>query len=117
MNSIYFTDANHGVAVGGNVIIKTTNGSLQSVNSAKIVESEYEIFPNPADDRITIVNTDHIPGTISVSISDCIGNKVLTRIFSNLSTDEIHLGHLSKGIYFVKIQSGTRIYVRKLIIC
>jgi photosystem II stability/assembly factor-like uncharacterized protein len=116
LNSLYFTDVNHGVAVGGNTIIKTSNGSLQSIPEPYTGNSEFVIYPNPAIDNIIISHKGTVRGTFTIWISDAMGNEVLSEKFIDQPNKLINISNLPTGIFFVKIVSGDRLEVKKLII-
>jgi len=76
------------------------------------IESKINIYPNPAHDNVTIYSTSEIE---YLSLSDIIGNKLMTIIGPKTDTQTIDMTTLKPGIYLVKIKNGEGISVQKLI--
>jgi hypothetical protein len=79
----------------------------------RVVEMESSqdvlLYPNPASEQITI---EQWKGKIEVmDVRGCI-------VFQETSNGKINIpcGDFPKGIYLVKLQSGTTIFTRKLIL-
>lgn len=78
------------------------------------VESEkWRLWPNPADDRITIEWNENLAA--SITLLNALGQEVYRNKLEEEKT-EINISHLPKGIYFVKIESSRGSLVKKLII-
>lgn len=80
-------------------------------------EMKYKVFPNPATD-VLFISTSENNGDVLVTISDLLGQEVLsTRMSLNSSqTGSINVSDLTKGIYMVKVYDGESAVIRKLII-
>jgi hypothetical protein len=79
---------------------------------------QFTLYPNPAKNRISIKLDDNFQGNenINVVISDLIGNNLFSANFKGYDIpDEVDISLLPSGIYFVRIQSGEQIAVKKLI--
>ena len=79
----------------------------------------YTIYPNPSngDFNLNVSGLDY--GLVKVSISNIIGTQVFeTEVeASNGSlSKELHVNYLSNGIYFVKINSGKKEHIKKIVI-
>ena len=79
----------------------------------------YTIYPNPSngDFNLNVSGLDY--GLVKVSISNIIGKQVFeTEVeASNGSlSKELHVNYLSNGIYFVKINSGKKEHIKKIVI-
>ena len=79
----------------------------------------YTIYPNPSngDFNLNVSGLDY--GLVKVSISNIIGTQVFeTEVeASNGSlSKELHVNYLSNGIYFVKINSGKKELIKKIVI-
>lgn len=115
--SVYFTDVNIGYAVGFNgTILKTKNGG--DITNAKEIHqpvSSCEIFPNPADDEITIVNK-NVAIETQISIYNIQGKLIIENKYRNQNSFEYNISGFSKGIYLVKIQTENMIENKKFII-
>lgn len=74
------------------------------------------IFPNPSDGifQIELVGME-INENPSLAIYNVLGELVYTSVF-NSDTQQIDLGPISKGVYFVRINSGQTILTKKIVI-
>jgi hypothetical protein len=72
--------------------------------------SSCNIYPNPVNDKLVISATDAIN---SITIYNLQGTAVFSRKV-NGRTVELSLSELNAGIYFVKVQSGSEVYVSKI---
>jgi hypothetical protein len=77
-------------------------------------ETEIKIYPNPSNGKFSI----QIPEAANdLKIYSLIGELVYSNPdLKQNSTQEINLTSLKKGIYFVKIQSNSKIYTSKIVI-
>jgi hypothetical protein len=77
-------------------------------------EDDIKIFPNPANDYLTVVLNDN-SGT-SISIIDAVG-KVLEVLPQSLSnTVNLNLGNYPNGVYFLRVERQGRVDIKKFII-
>ncbi len=109
-SSIFFTDANTGYVVGDRVILKTTDGGgpvtsvidlNQNVNS--------NLYPNPVTN---FLNLKSINQSATISIYDIQGK--LTFSQQNIN-NQINVGNLQNGVYFIKINDNNKITTEKFI--
>jgi hypothetical protein len=82
-----------------------------------IVEKEdpFTVYPNPATDRLYIRSACDMHEEISVSICNIMGEVVYSANYISSFTG-ISLENLSKGIYFLKINSANKKYVKKIVV-
>jgi hypothetical protein len=86
-------------ATSNDVTITVQNPCTLSVDD--FVTSDFRIFPNPADDVLTVSSRNIIS---TLSIYDILGQELIkSKIDANKST--IDISFLSKGTYFMKIVS------------
>lgn len=80
----------------------------------EITQNNLEIYPNPANDELSIKLSNNETGMVSLTILDASGQIIVEKTF----TDKINLNVSSYpgGIYFVKINTGTFNEVRKIVI-
>jgi photosystem II stability/assembly factor-like uncharacterized protein len=118
LSSVYFTDANTGYVVGGNgTFLKTTNGGgYVSINEPKPSKSNFNLYPNPATNRITISTDKLLSGETTISVINISGQQLIQAIFRNQDKFEMDVSNLAKGIYLVKIQNNVGIETKKLVI-
>ena len=71
-----------------------------SVNSTQ--SSEVNIYPNPAAERITV----QYPEIGNVSISNLLGQSVISLDFQNSNQEIIDVSDLNSGIYFITLETA-----------
>jgi photosystem II stability/assembly factor-like uncharacterized protein len=122
--SIDFPNDSIGYAIGGTVVLKTTNGGITFVNSQQNNIPDkfvlYQNYPNPFNPA-TIIKFD-IPSNCftTVTVYDIIGNEILVLVSSQLTpgTYEISFdgSNFASGIYYYKMVSEDFSSVRKMIL-
>lgn len=65
------------------------------------------IFPNPTDGRLNILNVENV----TVEVYNVLGSLVMTE--SNV-TNHIDLSSLAAGSYYVKVNTGSKVYTQKV---
>ena len=95
-------------ARGQNYVI-TVNVATTSVEEYA-ASGNCSIYPNPVNDKLVISAEDAIN---SISIYNLQGAVVFSRIVSG-KTVELSLSELNAGIYFIKVQSGSDVYINKI---
>ena len=85
----------------------TSPTSMINLASTKII---YEIYPNPATDKLYLKNDN--PSNATVIITDLQGKPVINKL---MVSNYIDISNLSKGIYIVKIIESRNIATNKLI--
>ncbi len=121
---IYNTDGNYKVRLivknscDSSVLIKSV--IINTTKIEKIERNNILIYPNPAKDFIYLMNNIGFNNNSIVYITDVLGNTILKKyvreINNNGSAYHIDLRHLSKGVYFLKIEIGGNIYIKKIIL-
>jgi len=121
VNSIGLVTA---IAIGkANVIVRTVDGNF--TDTCKVVVSDelsvennnitFSIFPNPAKDFINI-NLINLELNSKVEIYNQLGEIVLTPVLTNKflqdANNQIYVGNLSSGVYFIRIGNKTQMFVR-----
>ena len=71
-----------------------------------------KVYPNPNNGKFTLTNTDNIK---IFEVINMLGEAIYTLTIDNNST-EIDLTAVPKGIYFVKINSGEKVYIEKVVL-
>jgi len=69
----------------------------------------FSIFPNPTTGRFT-VKQNNLQGPMNIEIFNVIGEQILVK----QNVNEIDLSNSPKGIYFVKMYNGTKVYTSKI---
>ncbi len=83
-----------------------------AVTDMNSIEKEIYIYPNPAEEYITVESNANIS---SIMISDILGKTLYSKIYRHSHKDNINISFLNKGIYFVKVYSGFNYETIKLI--
>jgi len=94
------------------MVLNTTVGQLEHLNIAM------EVFPNPTQGQFSVRITGVSHEAIQLDIVNIQGKTLLSRNVGSLhneSTTQFNV-NLAKGIYFVKMQSGSKIEVKRLLI-
>jgi hypothetical protein len=77
------------------------------------------IYPNPMVSRGNIEVILPVPGDLSINILDAAGRQVMEHLEQGLPEGpymhSFNAENLSRGIYYVKVKSGNRINIRKII--
>lgn len=94
--------------------IKDVYGQLNPVaatlSSDTFTRDNFSLYPNPADDFIQLSTTLEVD---SIEVYNLLGKKVSS--ISKLTNNRVDVSALSKGLYLIKITSGTSSTTRKII--
>lgn len=93
---------------------------LHAVNNNSVdenveVDNLFEVYPNPASDKITIKIANNSFLQKKISLYNIIGEVVYTSILKNTYTD-IPLNELGEGMYFLNILSENKTYTKKIVV-
>ncbi len=93
---------------------KTIIVGLEEENS---FVSNLSLYPNPATDAI-FIDANQMAGEVEIELFDAKGTKVLTRqgVLNGTTTPVLSLSGLPKGMYILKLRSGTRSIQKKVIL-
>ena len=104
---------NGGAATNTEVVFNTkTVGGVLAVNDARILK--FSMYPNPSDNYVNL----QLPsGTnkANVKIFDYLGKTLIQKNLNN-ANNNLDVSNLSAGIYFVRIQSDTKVGTKKLVV-
>jgi len=95
---------NYGSIEDYSVIFNTTLSAIQEGVNA----SDVSIYPNPTNDILNISNSSN-KALSAILVYDALGRQVL----EGLNTNQVSVGHLTNGIYFLKLQFETHDVVTK----
>jgi hypothetical protein len=76
------------------------------------LESQFNIYPNPFNEVLTIQNNDN--STITYQLSDVYG-QLLASETTQTSNFQLQTSNFSKGVYFLTITKGNKRFTKKLI--
>jgi hypothetical protein len=77
---------------------------------------EVDIYPNPADNKITITTNGNLCGETIINILNFNGEQIMHDKFTSRNQLELDVSALVNGIYFLKIQTKMGVKVKKLVI-
>jgi len=96
---------------------KFEKGPLVSVPIISSSIQNIKVFPNPATGNVTISFQNEIPSQkVSINLTDLTGKVFLTNEIIAEKNVNLNTGHLAKGIYILKVKTGSSIYSEKLMI-
>lgn len=85
----------------------------QDYSTGEISGDDYLIYPNPTQGDLTIVPF-KTADEVWVSVFNLMGRLVKESRFENQPSFVMHLGGLQAGIYFVRMESGKSVAVKKI---
>ena len=99
--------------VSVNQSLTIIEGSSLSVED--LAETSFNIYPNPSDNgkyQIKLYSFDRSE-PYYISVFDTLGRKLISRKINSIE-DEINISNYKAGIYFLKVSSGERSVIKKL---
>ena len=110
----------------GSLMADTSNWSAPwsfiTIGSQGLEESgsfSFSIYPNPANEKISIKAIVSESKVIQVSLVDIVGKTLLTsevRLSSGTNIKEIPLNNINKGVYILRIFSDGQTINRKVVV-
>ena len=86
---------------------------LQTSGVQEVAQNNLKIYPNPASNRVYIESSYPI---LEVNVINTIGQQVIAKkALGTARSMDLDLSSLSRGMYFIKVQSGSRAYEMKLV--
>ncbi len=109
-----------GIRHGRDIVLEKALEIAGCVNSAgeQIDELNFNLFPNPASDQLTIEGTTTSSEQIVYEILDMTGKVVATKIgnaTSGIYSMKLRIGDLTSGIYLLRITQGDSVCSKKFI--
>jgi hypothetical protein len=81
--------------------------------------SMLSVFPNPANDKLWLNVSVKYPSETSVNITDVTGRTIISKdlgLIYGEKSEFVNISEIPAGIYFVRVSSGARSEVKKVII-
>ena len=110
--------SNINVRTRGSITVNVIRGTtpVKEVSSADVVN----LFPNPASTSINLGYSVSRAEKISITIFDMTGNKISEINKGNVAVgsheEKIDISSFSKGVYFVKVQTGDYVVSKKFVV-
>ncbi len=110
LNSFQFIDSvAYVVGNYGNIFKNSNYFDLIDYREPVILDSSFELYPNPSKDRI------HIRGfenkSIDIEVFDSSGNLLTQKL--NFSKNQLNIAHLKSGTYIMRVVSGGKAHMSK----
>ncbi|MDQ3047146.1 MAG: T9SS type A sorting domain-containing protein [Bacteroidota bacterium] len=109
------TDANScSNSASQNITVEICTGVEESISSAEI-----NVYPNPTSGSFSISFSNVTISEVMISIVDIQGKEVFNSMENNVSgsfTKQINLENIAKGMYYIKLSTGSDITIRKLMV-
>lgn len=98
---------------------KSSYSNTLVVNFSKLDNGKFEVYPNPAKDRASIVSIDEAKN-LNIQIVDLMGKVVYTQQRTKVEAGEqisLNISNLPNGIYTIKLigEGGNQLSVKKLV--
>ncbi|MDP4266959.1 MAG: two-component regulator propeller domain-containing protein [Bacteroidota bacterium] len=117
---------NRGCTASDDVVVSVTNCKDKDIKPSsptplpKEREVGLRVYPNPFSDMTTIEYTMQESGHAEIGIYDMMGRKIEETVIyykdRGVYNFELNRKNLNSGVYFVRLEIGTGIYIRKLIV-
>ncbi len=96
------------------------SAAIMSTDSATaaVTGSEFNLFPNPVHDQVTLRLNNDQTGNMLVQITDAFGTLKASYRFSKTAAfiqENLATSSYPAGIYFVRIQVGNKVFVKKIV--
>lgn len=93
---------------------ETLNFTSGNVNVTEAEASTFSLYPNPANSVLTI--TSEIEGQGEVKVIDITGRIVKNFTISDLTSTQITVSDINKGVYFVVVNYANTMVIRKFVV-
>lgn len=110
---IDFNNGDGGVI--NSVSLSICNLERSPLNTSDYLSSKVSIYPNPANDVITVNLSDNLQGETNFILYDIQGRAILEKNTLNSSTT-INVNNLTEGIYLLSIKNGELQTTQKIIV-
>ncbi len=97
----------------GEFVINVQDSSVLSTTDVQESKFDFSVYPNPAQDFITIKSRNTIS---SIEVFTLSGQKLLHEKTTSNNTTIIDVKSFNSGLYLLKINSETKSYTKKLVI-
>ncbi|MFN6075127.1 MAG: T9SS type A sorting domain-containing protein [Fluviicola sp.] len=117
----FCTGSNSGLpSYKGNVPNKSSNGINTTIymnESNQYFNWDFNIYPNPTSSNTTVVLSGNNSTNYSVEVSDMTGKVIYSKVNNGeVSSSELELNGISKGVYFVKVNTLQGTKMKQLVI-
>jgi hypothetical protein len=96
------------------VVRASATDSLLENDNFDIAASKFSVSPNPANDFISVTNSDNILVS-GISITDLNGRVVKQNSYTNVSDIQVNVSDLASGMYMMNITSDKGAVTKKIV--
>ena len=89
--------------------------ALMSVQAIAKPELKFSIFPNPGNEKVSIVFSD-ILSKANVCLFNCLGEEVISQNISNAGGLQLDVNCLAKGVYTMRVSTENYTLQKKLVV-
>ncbi len=88
------------------------------INEMMNMENVISIYPNPSEGVLFLKLLKVQKEDIEIVLFDILGNRLSGKTIKaqTLQTETLDLQHIPKGIYFIRLQAGEKVYAKKLLL-
>ena len=96
-------------------IVSAQNSASAKANELS-VKPEFNVYPNPAVNNVTIHVNNAIINNGNLSITDVTGKEYLPRVISRSATDVVlDVSHLNTGVYIIRLKINDQLQVFRIL--
>ncbi len=111
---IYF-DANPAVVTNQTLNTYVSNIIITDIGTMASRDETIHIFPNPSSGLINITFAQSVKNT-KIDVLTSSGQLIYSKNINNQTSSSVDLSNFVKGLYFIKVQTGNGVVVRKVVI-
>ena len=96
-----------------------SSGALSTFIQEEKTASEFNVYPNPANEITYIRLSNNTPADVNISILDATGRVVANQTYKNLSSESIvpfNTSAYTNGLYTVRVASNGTVSTRTLVV-
>lgn len=115
-NIPWFVEARVGTASRASTqsrVVRLVRGIFTGTPS-EIIQTQVHLFPNPAQDKITLVN--NMPELRTVKVMNMLGEEVFSTEATVLGISELDVTSLASGTYIIRLETTLGVDHRKFVI-
>uniref|UniRef100_UPI000AEDD3B3 T9SS type A sorting domain-containing protein n=1 Tax=Hymenobacter terrenus TaxID=1629124 RepID=UPI000AEDD3B3 len=110
-------DARNGPDVCPAFVIEAQDAPAPPLGTSAALRRAISLYPNPTAGVVTLeVRGANANGNLEVRVTNLLGQTVHTSVLQDNARHELNLSHLAKGLYLVRVQTGTEFTTRQLAI-
>jgi len=97
--------------------IRNNRQAVGIKNNVSFGKNYFSVYPNPTSGLLTVEvnNTEQLANTTTLQIDNLLGQPILRELITKDKTN-LDLTLFNKGVYLVRINSGSNYYIRKIIV-